>query len=267
MNVLGLCAGLGGIELGLYGLYGPGPVCFVERDPYCTQVLRARWPDTPIWDDIHTFDGRPFAGHVACITAGFPCQPFSLAGRQNGTEDERWLWPEVSRIIREIRPIYVFLENVPGILVQSEAFGNVLGDLAAFGFDAEWGVFSAAGCGAPHLRERVFILAHANGKPIWKQSDMLPRSKKAPELRPDGEAQQVANSYSEIPQKGRRAEVWPYTKPDRCSWWSSEPDVGRVVDGFPGRVDRIRALGNAVVPQVAAKAWVTLHGRLHGSES
>lgn len=166
MRELSLYSGAGGGLLGSL-LLGWKPVCYVEKDSYCRGVLRQRiadgyLPDAPIYDDVRNFDGRAWRGRVDVITGGFPCQPFSVAGRQRGEADERNLWPETIRIIREVGPHFCLLENVPG-LVSSGYLGTVLGDLAASGFDAEWDVFSAAGVGAPHLRKRLWILAYAEG--------------------------------------------------------------------------------------------------------
>lgn len=161
---LAICSGGGGLELGVRLALGPSyrAVAHVERDPFAASVLVARMADqvldpAPVWDDLCTFDGRPWRGRVDLVTAGFPCQPWSAAGRRQGTADDRWLWPDVARIVGDVGPRLVLLENVPGLLAGG--LGPVLGDLADLGFDAEWGVFSAADVGAPHLRKRVFVLA------------------------------------------------------------------------------------------------------------
>ena len=157
LSCLALCAGIGGLELGLRPWVRT--VGYVERDAYAAACLVARMEEqaldpAPVWDDLATFDGRPWRGCVDLISAGFPCQPVSCAGKRQGQADERWLWDDVARIVRDVRPALVFLENTPGLL--SLGFGRVLGDLAHLGFDADWGVFSVAGSGAPHLRKRVF---------------------------------------------------------------------------------------------------------------
>ena len=168
LNGLSLCAGIGGLELGLRLALGARyrTVCYVEREVSAACMLVARMADAaldsaPVWDDLTTFDGRRWSGVVDIITAGFPCQPWSVAGERRGTEDERWVWPEIARIIREVEPGIVFLENVPGL--ANGGVGHVLGDLAEAGFDAEWDLVSAAECGAPHKRERLFILAYSAG--------------------------------------------------------------------------------------------------------
>jgi len=166
---LALCAGVGGLELGVRQALGRfyRTVGYVERDAYCASVLVARMADAsldpaPLFRDLESFDGEAWCGCVDLITAGFPCQPASVAGKHGGRGDARWVWPAVAECIRRVGPRYVFLENVRGLLSvdRGHAFGEVLGDLADLGFDAEWGVFSASeSAGAPHRRERLFVLA------------------------------------------------------------------------------------------------------------
>lgn len=165
VTVLSLCTGVGGTELGLR-LAGLRTrlVCAVERDPYAAAVLLARMEDetlepAPVWcGNLEQFDARPFAG-VGLVTAGYPCPAMSSAGKRLGQRDPRWLWPEVARVVSECRPAYVFLENVGGHLRL--AFDDVWSDLGAMGYEREAGLFSAAEVGAPHERERLFVLAHA----------------------------------------------------------------------------------------------------------
>ncbi|MCC7340565.1 MAG: DNA cytosine methyltransferase [Bryobacterales bacterium] len=162
---LSICSGYGGLELGLKLVLGDDFFCavHVERDLVAASVLVERMAEgaleqAPVWDDVATFDGTGWRGCVDIVTAGFPCQPFSVAGKRRGVEDERWIWPDIARVIGEVGPEYVFLENVPGLV--RHGLGPVLGSLAEMGFDAEWGCFSAAEIGATHKRERVFILAY-----------------------------------------------------------------------------------------------------------
>lgn len=164
MNELALFAGAGGGILG-GKLLGWRTVCAVERDAYAAQVLAQRQNDRtlepfPIWSDVETFDGSPWRGIVDVISGGFPCQDISGAGRGAGIDGKRsGLWFHMARIVREVRPRFVLVENSP--MLTSRGLGRVLGDLAAMGFDAEWGVVSAADTGAPHLRERIWIVADA----------------------------------------------------------------------------------------------------------
>lgn len=164
LRELSLFSGAGGGLLASR-LLGWRTVCYVEREPYCQRVIRARiedglLDDAPIWDDVKTFDGRPWRGLVDVISAGFPCQPFSVAGKKRAADDDRNGWPDTIRIIREVRPAFAFLENVPGLLAASHGyFGTLLGALAESGYDAVWDCLSAASCGAPHIRDRLWVLA------------------------------------------------------------------------------------------------------------
>jgi DNA (cytosine-5)-methyltransferase 1 len=162
VNELALFAGAGGGILG-GTLLGWRAVCAVEIDPYCASVLACRQnegflPPFPIWDDVRTFDGRPWRGLVDVVSGGFPCTDISIAGKGDGIEGEQsGLWVEMARIIREVRPRYAFVENSP--MLTSRGLDRVLGDLAEMGFNARWGVVSAADVGAPHRRERIWIVA------------------------------------------------------------------------------------------------------------
>lgn len=166
---ISLCAGYGGLDLGLKLALGEArlqTVCYVEREASAAATLVARMEDemldqAPVWDCLETFDGSAWRGAVDIVSAGFPCQPWSCAGRREGTGDARWLWPSVFRIIVDLGAPLAFLENVPG-LVSGHGLEYVLSDLASAGFDAEWGHFTAAEVGASHRRARVFILAYAS---------------------------------------------------------------------------------------------------------
>ena len=166
MNELALFAGAGGGILGGH-LLGWRTVCAVEYEPYAAAVLIQRQNDGilqpfPVWDDVRTFDGKPWRGRVDVVSGGFPCQDISAAGAGAGITGERsGLWKEMARIICEVRPRYVFVENSP--LLTSRGLDVVLGDLAAMGFDAEWGVYGAADAGAPHQRDRIWVLAYTKG--------------------------------------------------------------------------------------------------------
>jgi DNA (cytosine-5)-methyltransferase 1 len=172
LRTLSLCSGVGGIDLGLRIAHpGARTVCYVEREAFCASVLAARMDDgsldqAPVWDDVTTFDGRPWRGAVDLVAAGFPCQPVSIAGKRGGMDDKRFIWDDIARIIGEVEPRYVFLENVPGILTaDGGAFlDRVLSSLVVLGFDCEWDVFSAEETGAPHKRQRWFCLAVSNSR-------------------------------------------------------------------------------------------------------
>lgn len=167
LHELALFAGTGGGILGTH-LLGWRVVCAVEKEPYFREVLLRRQRDGvlplfPIWDDIHTFDGRPWRGKVSVVTSGFPCQPFSVAGARRGHEDDRNLWPETIRVIREVGPRYCLLENVPNLLAHGY-YGTILGELAESGYRVRWDCIPAAACSAPHRRDRLWIVAHRDGR-------------------------------------------------------------------------------------------------------
>ena len=167
INVLSLCSGVAGLELGLK-LAEPRArtVCYVEWEAYAAATLVARMADktlgsAPIWNNVKTFDGHPWRGVVDCISGGYPCQPFSVAGKRRGTNDPRHLWPHIARIVGEVSPTLCFFENVPNHL--NIGFRDVCEDLWGMGYRIEAGIFSAAEIGAPHLRKRLFIMAHRKG--------------------------------------------------------------------------------------------------------
>lgn len=205
MNELCLFAGAGGGLLGTKHLLGFNTVCYVENADYCIQVLKARiadglLDDAPVWDDIKTFNGKPWAGCVDIITAGFPCQPFSVAGKRRANKDERNLWPETIRVIREVRPRYAFCENVPGLIGGHHGyFGRILDDLSQSGYDARWCIVSAADVGAPHLRKRLWILAYTKqfgwGRRHHGDAGRCERSLQA--TRPSAGDKQGALAYSQ----------------------------------------------------------------------
>lgn len=221
LTVGSLFSGIGGIDLGLERA-GMRVIWQSEIDPYASRVLAKHWPDVPNLGDITEVDWSTVE-RPDLICGGYPCPPFSFAGRRAGTDDPRHLWPHFADAIRHLRPRWVLLENVPGHL--SLGFDEVLADLAALGFDAEWELLPAAAFGAPHLRYRLFVVAYPSGgrgpgdglRPGWSSS-------------------------------GGRGPTPPDTS---RGWWESEPEVGRVAARVPSRVDRLRCLGNAVVPQVA----------------
>ena len=235
MNELALFAGAGGGILGGL-LLGWRTVCAVEYDEHARNVLVARQNDGclepfPIWDDVRTFDGKPWRGIVDVVSGGFPCQDISNAGKRAGINGERsGLWGEMFRIVREIRPGFVFVENSSALLVRG--IERVLGDMASIGYNSEYEVISACALGAPHPRERVWIVSYANEIIFGRE----------------WENKQWESRY--------------------CSWFSGEnskfiwPDdecgLDRMVNGVARQVERLERIGNGQVPAVAAKAWHVL---------
>ncbi|MEU9306927.1 DNA (cytosine-5-)-methyltransferase [Streptomyces sp. NPDC048256] len=238
LAVLSLFAGIGGIELGLERA-GMAVVGQVELNSFGRRVLAHHWPEVPRHDDVRTvpewWRSRP-RPHVHVVAGGFPCQPFSVAGNQLGLADERWMWPAMADVVRHVRPDYVFVENVGNLVRDADAFGRVLGDLAAEGFDAEWAVLSAPEFGAPQAaRERVYLVAHSQGLDGASRGGMGPSG--------DREAPLAARGLFglSVAARGQAAR----------KWLEAEPRVDRLVDGVPAQVDRIAAYGNAVIPAAA----------------
>jgi len=239
LRELALFAGAGGGILG-GKLLGWQTVCAVEWEPYAACVLAARQndgllPPFPIWDDIQTFDGRPWRGIVDVVSGGFPCQDISVAGGGAGIEGERsGMWREMARVIREVRPRFVFVENSP--MLTSRGLGTVLGDLAELGFDARWGVLGAADIGAPHQRDRIWIVAHSREIGLGSEKTK----------------QRMERGFR--PSIGCVDKNWWLREPEQTSR-EIEPGMGSVVDGMASRMDELAALGNGQVPLCAATAW------------
>jgi DNA (cytosine-5)-methyltransferase 1 len=347
LRILDLFSGIGGFSLGLERTGGFETVAFCEIEPFCRKVLRKHWPDVPIYEDVRELTAERLGADgiaVDVICGGFPCQDISHAGKGAGIEGERsGLWSEYARLIGELRPGYVIVENVAALL--GRGLERVLGDLAALGYDAEWHCIPAAYVGAPHRRDRVWIVAHPNGEPLrgdgcpgdvraqgsmqgeadqrqWFWADasagrssadvadatrLQPgRSKQWSEWQRAGKGCEPVSmadadqprlegwNGASVPQRagectartssasvadaqgsGRRAgrsrrsagvgegiRQQPLSDPDifapigsaiawqECDPWLPEPDVGRVAHGIPSRVDRLKGLGNAVVPQI-----------------
>ena len=239
MNELALFAGAGGGILG-GKLLGWRTVCAVEINAYAASVLLARQIDGclaafPVWDDVRTFDGVPWRGVVDVVSGGFPCQDIALPGRGEGITGARsGLWKEMARIVGEVRPSFVLVENSPAL--RGRGLSVVLGDLARMGYDARWGNLSASRVGAPHERNRLWIVANARGVvPVRIQMRSAPRATE------ESEAESL---------------LFPP--------WSERPgalaDLPRVDDGLAGKLDRVECVGNGQVPACVALAWRTLSG-------
>ena len=303
LKVLSLFAGIGGIDLGLESTGRFETVQFVEYEPFCQHILRRHWPDVPIWGDVKTFDPDS-CGDIDLICGGYPCQPFSVAGKQKGTEDDRHLWPRMFEIIKHKRPTWVLCENVPGHV--NLGLDQVLFDLESEGYSWQTFVLGAVAVDAPHRRQRLFIVANTKSKRLprsrrqessknkdrveqnqtRKQSKIRSQSKRC-----GGVSTDVANTESERyggsssqrsgeterelqPQEqegstvgsevegcgGLRGEAGERSIERRLGGmvdgvpsWLHEPDIPRVTTHQVGRTQRLKALGNAVVPQVIAQ--------------
>jgi DNA (cytosine-5)-methyltransferase 1 len=264
LRELALFAGAGGGILGGL-LLGWRTVCAVEFDPHARQVLVARQndgmlPAFPIWDDVRTFNGRPWCGIVDVVSGGFPCQDISSAGKGAGIIGERsGLWVEMARIIGEVRPRYAFVENSP--MLTSRGLGYILGDLAALGYDAQWGVLGACDAGAPHQRERIWLLAYTDVFNPEPRREIANMGSEATEIRGQGADPFINFGFNLDYRKTKicnlRLET-PYGCGTRCDAWKIEPELDRVADGIPDWVDRLERLGNAQVPAVVRLAWQKL---------
>ncbi len=342
MNGISLCAGIGGLDLGLH-LAVPDyrTVCYVEIEPYPQDILLARMEDgildrAPIWGNLKRFDASQWRGLVDVVHGGYPCQPFSVAGKRAGADDPRHLWPHVARIVAECQPTYCFFENVAGHL--SLGFREVAADLESMGYRVSAGLFTAAEVGAPQRRQRLFILArHARFVADTRRASNERRDDKGGmgSVCSPGESGESEREWARMDTRSGRSDVghpdhprlegrrepkregpnewpaWPPGPEERDRWadvlavrpdlapavayagrerpWnasrrdgqdpslggegsgdnssrggrSSKPAVRRVADGLPHRVDRLKALGNAVVPDVAALAWRTLRCQIN----
>ena len=230
LNGLDLFSGIGGLSIALRDWVQP--IAYCEIDLYCQGVLLSRMADgsirrSPIWDDIKTLQGHEFSAPIDIIYGGFPCQDISIAGAGKGLEGERsGLFFEIVRLAKEIQPSFIFLENVPAITERGGI--RVVREITEMGYDCRWCVISAASIGAKHKRDRWFLLAHSSSQRLEGKIRNKPK------------IQNITGS----------------------GFWEVEPSICRVADGIPNRMDRIKALGNAVVPEQAKKAFKILMGMM-----
>lgn len=251
LKVLDLFSGIGGFSLGLERTGGFETVAFCEIEPFCQKVLAKHWPKVPIFYDVRTLE---YDGAIDVITGGYPCQPFSLAGKRDGQKDDRHLWPEMFRLIAALKPRWVIGENVAGHI--SMGLDDVLSDLETANYSVQAFVIPACAVNAPHRRERVWIIAHANSFG-WRPGYGGAGQRENPEF--GGIRENVADAIC-VRGRSRNSEWENAIHVDPCgktfrtgdygSWWAVEPRVGRVVNGLSGRMDRLKALGGAVVPQI-----------------
>ena len=273
MNHASLFSGIGGFDLAAEAA-GMQNIFSVENDAHCDKVLRKRFPNVRRFYDITEFDGREYAGAIDVLSGGFPCQPFSVAGNRKGSEDDRALWPEMLRVIREIRPTWVLGENVPGIINME--LDSVLSDLEGEGYEIQAFVIPALSQDARHRRDRVWIVAHSADARV----ESLRKRKKCPDAVSNADGNRSCKSgegiKTEFPNAdGETGTIVPNADGNRLQgkWhksnnarqaglynreagrkayqWPTEPCVGRVAHRVPNRVDRLKSLGNAIVPQIA----------------
>jgi DNA (cytosine-5)-methyltransferase 1 len=279
VNELALFAGAGGGILA-GKLLGWRTVCAVEWEPYAACVLAARQndgllPPFPVWDDVQTFDGNPWRGIVDVVSGGFPCQDISVAGKGAGITGERsGMWRHMARIVGEIRPRYVFVENSPALITRG--LGVVLGDLAALGYDCKWTVLGAADVGAPHQRDRFWLVgsnAMRDGrKTVYGRGVVYDENRHGAshETRRQEQQSRFSGDCADLGHASGEGLQTPWAQSfgahwiksgrpaSATGWWRTEPDVDRVANGVAARVDRLKALGNGQVPACAAAAWRVL---------
>ena len=286
LKILDLFSGIGGFSLGLEATGGFETAAFCDIDPYCRSVLKKHWPNVPIFEDIRKLKGTDI-GTVDIITGGYPCQPFSVAGKQKGVEDKRHLWQEYFRLIKECRPTWVIGENVSGHIKLG--LDSVIEDLESEGYATRTFSISASSIGANHKRERIWIVANShntrNRTPQYdckqKQSKNKQEWKEHSQYKFSGQSKNVANAYGvndavgrvdrtiqetggsgSIDERGSGTNANGFSQSSKNetldskkqftnqNYWKTEPNVGRVVNGVPHRVDRLKALGNSLVPQI-----------------
>ena len=270
MKVLDLFSGIGGFSLGLERA-GMETIAFCEIEKYCQKVLKKHWPEVPIYEDIKQLDGKKYRGAVDVVCGGFPCQDLSVAGNQEGFEGERSsLYREMLRIISECLPRYAIFENVTGLISGDGGrwFARFLYDLAEIGYDAEWNCISASYIGAPHHRDRVWIVAYPNdnGQAAAKERQGLQEgngcNEKGKESTGKLEGLSIERVLSDTDRKRceRKPKITHYLQQQielmrsdtgkRKRFDLSEPALCRKDDGIPNKSHRLKALGNAVVPQI-----------------
>lgn len=256
-----LCSGIGGFDLAAEWA-GWENVFACEIDTFCQKVLNKRFPNTTIVGNIYEFDTRPYVGKIDVISAGFPCQPFSVAGKKKGTQDDRYLWDEVLRVVKEIRPLWLVAENVLGLLniEQGVAFENICASLESAGYEVQPLIVPACAVGAPHKRDRVWIVAKdtngsatrrrgtGNGWQVNGQSGSTIQVQQTA----DTESSCIERQYARQRKKQSGGSSW------RTYWFEAATKLCRVDDGVPDRMDRLKALGNAIVPQVAYQIFKSI---------
>jgi len=271
LRTLDLFSGIGGFSLGLESTGFFETIGFVEKDKFCQKVLKKHWSNINIEEDIRNVKGEKYQADV--VTGGFPCQPFSVAGKRKSTADDRYLWDEMLRVIRETKPRWVIGENVEGIVNINEGMvlRQVLNDLENEGFKSQCIIIPASGIGAWHQRKRIWILAYSNSNGSYRsQGNATKQSSNEQKDRLSfGDDKDVPNTNTRLSirekeeiQTGRNAFDSIYKSGER-QWWETESKLRGIPDGLStklheDRSNRIRALGNSIVPQIARQIGLSI---------
>ena len=282
LNHVDLCSGIGGFSLGFEWAGLSRPILFCDIEPWSRQILKKHWPDVPIAEDVKELANDPdrfISGRVDILTAGYPCQPFSVAGNQRGTEDPRHIYPYISRIVAHKRPTWCVFENVYGHV--SLGLDEVLNDLEGQGYSTRPFIVPASAVNAPHKRDRLWIIARnmadtegrkSREQTEWQRGEGVgggssdsggnkkERSEAMAYTDNEGSQRRLSGGQSEgwqgeLGYSGRSSSA--HRQPEK-DFWAVEPSVGRVAHGIPRRVDRLKGLGNAIVPQIAQKIGETI---------
>ena len=256
LSHLDLFSGIGGFSLGLESAGLVETVAFCDFDDYCQKVLKKNFPGVPIYNDVKelNYDKLKTDGinTIDIITGGYPCQPFSVAGRQKGEQDPRQVWPEMFRLIQELRPSWVIGENVAGHIKLG--LDTVLENLESEGYSARTFSISASSIGANHKRERIWIVANSESIGSHGREDREHMDQRNTERKARGESSYVSyTDYERLEGLGEKHKLREGKREEQISWngwWEIEPDVGRVAHGVPKSMDRLKCLGNSVVPRI-----------------
>ena len=271
LKLLDLFSGIGGFSLGLESTGFFETIAFVEKDKFCQKVLKKNFNNIPIEEDIRNVKGERYAADV--ITGGFPCQPFSVAGKRKGTDDDRYLWDETIRVVRECKPRWFIGENVEGIINIQDGMvlRQVCNDLEKEGFEVQCLIIPASGIGAWHQRKRVWILAYSNNNGSYrsKGNETIESSNEQKDrlsFRDDKDVPNTNTRFSDREnneiQTGRNA-FNSFYKQGRKEWWKIEQQICRTPNGLSSeldkyRKDRIKVLGNSIVPQIARQLGLAI---------
>jgi len=265
MNHASLFSGIGGFDLAAQRV-GFKNIFSVEKDLFCNMILKKHFPETKRYFDIKKFRGEIYAGSVDIISGGFPCQPFSVAGKRRGSSDDRYLWGEMFRVISEIKPKWIVAENVPGFvnIENGVVFEQTIIDLESAGYEVESFIIPALAVNAPHRRDRVWIIANSNSKQRERKKKRFRKITingfriNTDTLRA-GCSNRVSGQEKKARAEKRRDNIARYVRWDQ-DWPEVATEFCRIYDGIPNRTHRFKSLGNSIVPQIAEKIFQAIKG-------